>query len=154
MINLDVFHRLLKCVKDADTTLRYIGNMICKAGGLTVQTWATLMEAEARLIQMVSREIDPDVNQDLIVALPSGFKLNLMTLCKDLSITVQIMGMAAIQISQRCRSDLKSSLDEQFTLLCDKTHPVQQHLFPTDLQKEIDDISKLNKITKKIIKKK
>ncbi len=153
MINPDVFRRLPKRVKDADTTLQYIGNVIYKAGGLMVQSWAMLMEAEAGLIPMISGEADPDEDQDSIVALPSGFKLNLTALCKDLSIAVQIMGMAAVQIGQR-RSDLKSSLDEQFHPLCDKTHPVHQHLFPTDLQKEIDDISKLNKITKKIVKKK
>ncbi len=39
-------------------------------------------------------------------------------------------------------------------ICCATKHPVHQHLFPMDLQKETDDISKLNRLTKKIIIKK
>ncbi len=63
IINPDVFRHFPKKVKDSDTMLCYIENVIYKAGDPAVQTWAALVEAEAGLLEMMTGE-EFDVNKD------------------------------------------------------------------------------------------
>ncbi len=93
-------------------------------------------------------------DEDALLGLPSDLVINIAEMRRALTMILRILGLAAVQIGHGWRSDLKKFLDSEFHPLCDKSHPVKQHLFPDDLQKEIDDISKLNKLAKKVSKKK
>ncbi len=154
----ELFQRLPKHLWDTDITLRYISNAIYKAGGSAVHAWSTLIKVEATLLtarkESVPEEEQKDlIGEDVILEIPNGMLLNILDLRKAMSITVKILGLVVVQVGQKRRLDLKALLDKDHHLLCDKTQPVKEFLFPTVLQKEIDNIITINKLAKKVSKK-
>lgn len=55
------------------------------------------------------------------------------------------------ELNLRRREQLRPELNSQFASLCNATTPISSELFGDDLSKEIDEVAKANKLSKKIL---
>ena len=71
---------------------------------------------------------------------------NIMMLTRSI-----VLSLAANrELNLKRRDLLRADLNKQYAALCNPSIPVSQYLFGDDLSKEMDDLSKANKLTRKV----
>ena len=79
------------------------------------------------MCEKASNELNATLAHSLVLALAGSWKLNL-----------------------RRQESLKSDLNAQFASLYDHTTPITSELFGDDLGTEIDEVSRVNKLSRKL----
>ena len=145
-INSEVFKRIAQKGREQDNQYRYINNSITKGAQPLVSAWSTIVQTEA----LLKDKGEQTEEGHAFLALPDESMLNITQLRQFLDLSLRILGMANAQLVTSRKASFRQHLHKDYQDLCDKKRPFTDLMFGTDIKGQIDDITKLNRITSKI----
>ena len=134
--------------KKYDEKLRYMNNSLLHAAQPTTVVWDKLSSLEAALKK------SSDVNaKDEAVLLVGDKVFNITELRTQMDLSLKLLGVTNVQLFSHRRFRLKSFLNAQYQDLCQYSQPMDWRMFRPDVKGSIRNITELNKVSKKIVKK-
>ena len=134
-VNENIWHELGRNMQTSDANMQRVQLPLVK--GAT---------AVARITDIVLANYDEATGA-------VGFDANATELVFDLlNKALGCLGAANFETVQRRREKLKSEINPEFGNICAQAHPYTDWLFGDDINKKVEDISIVNKISKKIVK--